>query len=166
MGWSYGSELTNLTLTHNKVFAAASASSGGANNPGEYWLSGEPFQHYIEGTMGGSPYGEYDKRFDELSTVRQAHRVSAPLLIEAAAQEMLHSLEFYSALRGLGKPVELVIYPDEGHIYSQPKHRLASMERNLDWFSYWLLGRTDPDPLKHEQYARWAAMKAKLAKGE
>jgi len=166
MGWSYGSELTNLTLTHNKVFAAASASSGGANNPGEYWLSGEPFQHYIEGTMGGSPYGEYDKRFDDLSTVRQAHRVSAPLLIEAAAQEMLHSLEFYTALRRLGKPVELVIYPDEGHIYSQPRHRLASMERNLDWFSFWLLGRTDPDPGKHDQYARWTAMKAKLATGE
>ena len=166
MGWSYGSELTNLTLTHNKVFAAASASSGGANNPGEYWLSGQPFQHYIEGTMGGSPYGEYDKRFDDLSTVRQAHRVSAPLLIESAAQEMLHSLEFYTALRRLDKPVELIIYPDEGHIYSQPKHRLASMERNLDWFSYWLLGRTDPDPGKREQYARWTAMKAKLAKGE
>jgi dipeptidyl aminopeptidase/acylaminoacyl peptidase len=166
MGWSYGSELTNLTLTHNKVFAAASASSGGANNPGEYWLSGEPFQHYIEGTMGGSPYGEYDKRFDDLSTVRQAHRVSAPLLIEAAAQEMLHSLEFYTALRRLGKPVELVIYPDEGHIYSQPKHRLASMERNLDWFSYWLLGRTDPDAGKREQYGRWAAMKAEMAKGK
>ena len=166
MGWSYGSELTNLTLTHNKVFAAASASSGGANNPGEYWLSGQPFQHYIEGTMGGSPYGEYDKRFDDLSTVRQAHRVSAPLLIESAAQEMLHSLEFYTALRRLDKPVELIIYPDEGHIYSQPKHRLASMERNLDWFSFWLLGRTDPDPGKREQYARWTAMKAKLAKGE
>lgn len=166
MGWSYGSELTNLTLTHNKVFAAASASSGGANNPGEYWLSGQPFQHYIEGTMGGSPYGEYDKRFDDLSTVRQAHRVSAPLLIESAAQEMLHSLEFYTALRRLDKPVELIIYPDEGHIYSQPKHRLASMERNLDWFSFWLLGRTDPDPGKREQYGRWAGMKAKLAKGE
>jgi len=166
MGWSYGSELTNLTLTHNKVFAAASASSGGANNPGEYWLSGVPFQHYIEGTMGGSPYGEYDKRFDDLSTVRQAHRVSAPLLIEAAAQEMLHSLELYTALRRLDKPVELIVYPDEGHIYSQPKHRLASMERNLDWFSYWLLGRTDPDPGKREQYGRWAAVKAKLAKGE
>jgi dipeptidyl aminopeptidase/acylaminoacyl peptidase len=166
MGWSYGSELTNLTLTHNKVFAAASASSGGANNRGEYWLSGQPFQHYIEGTMGGSPYGEYDKRFDDLSTVLQAHQLSAPLLIEAAAQEMLHSLEFYTALRRLGKPVELIIYPDEGHIYSQPKHRLASMERNLDWFSFWLLGRTDPDPGKREQYGRWAAMKAKLANGE
>lgn len=166
MGWSYGSELTNLTLTHNKLFAAASASSGGANNPGEYWLSGEPMRHYIEGTMGGSPYGEYDKRFDGLSTVRQAHRVSAPLLIEAAAQEALYSLEFYTALRRLGKPVELVIYPDEGHIYSQPKHRLASMQRNLDWFAFWLLGRVDPDVAKREQYARWEAMKGKLARGE
>jgi acetyl esterase/lipase len=92
--------------------------------------------------------------------------VSAPLLIEAAAQEALYSLEFYTALRRLGKPVELVIYPDEGHIYSQPKHRLASMQRNLDWFAFWLLGRVDPDVAKREQYARWEAMKGKLARGE
>ena len=138
----------------------------GPTTPGSTGSPASPSSTTSKGTMGGSPYSEYDKRFDDLSTVRQAHRVSAPLLIEAAAQEMLHSLEFYTALRRLAKPVELVIYPDEGHIYSQPKHRLASMERNLDWFSYWLLGRTDPDPGKHDQYARWTAMKAKLATGE
>jgi dipeptidyl aminopeptidase/acylaminoacyl peptidase len=158
MGWSYGSELTNETLTHSKLFAAASASSGGAYNQGEYWLSGEPFQHYLEGVMGGSPYGGYNKGFDDLSTAAQARHVSAPLLIESSPQEMLLSLEFYTALRRGGKPVELVIYPDEGHIYEQPKHRLASMQRNLDWFLYWLQGREDSQPEKQEQYRRWKAM--------
>jgi len=160
MGWSYGSELTNLAITHTKLFTAASASSGGANNRGEYWLSGAPFQHYIEGTMGGSPYGDYDKRFDDLSSALHANRASSPLLIETPTEEMLFSLEFYSALRRLGKPVELVVYPDEGHIYSQPKHRLASMERNLDWFSFWLQGKEDRDPGKQDQYQRWRTMSA------
>jgi len=162
MGWSYGSELTNLTLTHSKTFAAASAGSGGANNPGDYWLFNGPFKAYIEGTMGGSPYSKYDTRFDDLSTVKQAERVSTPLLIESSPSEMLGSLEFYTKLRRLGKPVQMVIYPDEGHIYSQPLHRIASMQRNVDWFRFWLQSYEDPSPEKHEQYEQWKVLKASV----
>ncbi len=164
MGWSYGSELTNLAITHSATFAAASAGSGGANNPGEYWLFGGPFKHYIEGTMGGSPYGNYDKRFDDLSTVKQAERVTTPLLIESSPSEMLGSLEFYTKLKRLGKPVQMVIYPDEGHIYSQPDHRIASMQRNLDWFRFWLQDYRDPAPEKQEQYSQWQALKQNSTK--
>src|SRR5580704_196873 len=165
MGWSYGSELTNLEITHSNLFAAASAGSGGANNPGEYWLGGGPFDHYIEGTMGGSPYRKYDKRFDDLSTVLQAEHTSAPLLIESSPSEMLWSLEFYTKLKRIGKPVQLVIYPDEGHIYSQPVHRIASMQRNLDWFRFWLQSYEDGQPEKQEQYRLWRSL-AESAKHE
>src|SRR5579862_2636079 len=164
MGWSYGSELTNLTITHSHTFAAASAGSGGSNNPGEYWLFGGPFQHYIEGTMGGSPYGNYDKRFDDLAPVHLAEGVTTPLLIESNPSEMLGSLEFYTKLKRLGKPVQMVIYPDEGHIYSQPVHRIASMQRNLDWFRFWLQGYEDPAADKHEQYSQWQALKEESKK--
>jgi len=163
MGWSYGSELTNLAMTRTKLFAAASASGGGAYNPGEYWLLGQPFQYYMEGIMGGSPYGKYDHKYDELSTAAHAERVTSPLLIEAPISEMLFSLEFYTALRRLGKPVEFVVYPDEGHIYQQPKHRLASMQRNLDWFNFWLQQKENPDPDKKEQYARWRELADKIS---
>ncbi len=162
MGWSYGSELTNLEITHSHTFAAASAGSGGSNNPGEYWLFGGPFRHYIEGTMAGSPYGNYDKRFDDLSTVKRAEDVTTPLLIETNTSEMLGSLEFYTKLKRLGKPVQMVIYPDEGHIYSQPQHRIASMQRNLDWFRFWLQGYEDPAPEKREQYSQWGSLKEDL----
>jgi len=164
MGWSYGSELTNLAITHSHTFAAASAGSGGANNPGEYWLFGGPFKHYIEGTMGGSPYGNYDKRFDDLSTVKQAERVTTPLLIESSPGEMLGSLEFYTKLKRLDKPVQMVIYPDEGHIYSQPVHRIASMQRNLDWFRFWLQSYEDPAPDKREQYSQWEMLREDMTK--
>jgi dipeptidyl aminopeptidase/acylaminoacyl peptidase len=160
MGWSYGSELTNLEITHSNLFRAASAGSGGANNPGDYWLGGGPFEHYMEGTMGGSPYGKYDKRFDDLSPVLRAEHASTALLIESSPSEMLWSLEFYTKLKRMGKPVELVIYPDEGHIYSQPVHRLASMQRNLDWFRFWLQSYEDPQPEKQEQYRLWRSLDA------
>ena len=160
MGWSYGSELTNLEITHSNLFSAASAGSGGANNPGEYWLGGGPFEHYIEGAMGGSPYGKYDRGFDDLSPVLWAEHSSTPLLIESSPSEMLWSLEFYTKLKRMGKPVELVIYPDEGHIYSQPVHRLASMQRNRDWFRFWLQSYEDPQPGKQEQYRVWRSLEA------
>jgi hypothetical protein len=36
------------------------------------------------------------------------------------------------------------------------------MERNLDWFNFWLRGREDESPAKHEQYARWRAMQTTI----
>ena len=36
-------------------------------------------------------------------------------------------------------PTTFVLYPDEAHVLVQPRHRLASMCRNLEWFSRWLL---------------------------
>jgi dipeptidyl aminopeptidase/acylaminoacyl peptidase len=163
MGWSYGSELTNLAMTRTKLFAAASASGGGAYNSGEYWLLGQSFQYYLEGIMGGSPYGEYDHKYDALSTAAHADQVTSPLLIEAPISEMLFSIEFYTALRRRNKPVEFVVYPDEGHIYQQPKHRLASMQRNLDWFNFWLQRKENPDLDKREQYVRWRELANKIS---
>jgi dipeptidyl aminopeptidase/acylaminoacyl peptidase len=163
MGWSYGSELTNLAMTRTKLFAAASASGGGAYNSGEYWLLGQSFQYYLEGIMGGSPYGKYDHKYDELSTAAHADQVTSPLLIEAPISEMLFSIEFYTALRRRNKPVEFVVYPDEGHIYEQPKHRLASMQRNLDWFNFWLQQKENPDQDKKEQYVRWRELADKVS---
>jgi len=49
----------------------------------------------------------------------------------------------------------LVIYPKTGHNISSPVLQLESMERNLDWFDYWMLGKKDPSAGKQEQYARW-----------
>ena len=158
LGWSYGSELTNLMLTHRKVFAAGSSSSGAAYNSGEYWITGDPFRHYLDGVMGGTAYGKHDPRYDELSTAGHVGDLSVPLLIQTPVQEMLWSLEFYTAAKTQGKPVEMVVYPDEGHIYSQPKHRLASMQVNLDWFQFWLQGYEDAKPEKQDQYQRWKAL--------
>jgi acetyl esterase/lipase len=75
----------------------------------------------------------------------------------------VQSLEFYMALRRLKKPVEEYIYPGAPHVFDLPSHRLASMERNLDWFRFWLQGYRDPDPAKREQYRRWAALQATVA---
>jgi len=60
----------------------------------------------------------------------------------------------------LGKPVEPVIYLGASHVFSLPSQRKVSMERNLDWFRFWLQGYEDPAPQKRAQYERWRAMRA------
>jgi hypothetical protein len=52
-------------------------------------------------------------------------------------------------------------FPNEPHIKTQPRHKLAVYQRNLDWFRFWLLGAVDPDPAKAEQYRRWRAFAGK-----
>jgi dipeptidyl aminopeptidase/acylaminoacyl peptidase len=41
----------------------------------------------------------------------------------------LSKLQFYTTLKALHKPVELVLYADEGHIKNQPRHRYEIYER-------------------------------------
>jgi hypothetical protein len=38
---------------------------------------------------------------------------------------------------------------------SRPAQELESMERNLDWFDYWMFGKKDPSAAKQGQYERW-----------
>ncbi len=48
--------------------------------------------------------------------------------------------------------------------FTEPAHRLASMQRNLDWYSFWLLGREHTDPAMRDQNARWRAMRDALTR--
>lgn len=160
MGWSYGSYLTEYAVTHSDLFEVASAGEGGLNNPGQYWLLGSAsMRHYLEGLFGGPPYGGTLKNYEELSPALNAERVRVPLLREYGSEVSFQSLEFYTALRRHNKPVEQIFYNNEAHVFAQPRHRVSSMRRNLDWFSYWLQGREDADPAKRAQYERWAKMK-------
>ena len=43
--------------------------------------------------------------------------------------------ELYHALRRLGRTVEMVVYPRNGHDLHEPKFRLDAMRRNSAWFA-------------------------------
>ena len=162
-GWSYGGFLAEFAISHSNTFRVASVGNNGDYNPGSYWLIGwRGYRKFMETTLGGPPYGPTLGNWAMFSPAQNADQVRVPVLMEASAEEAPAGLEMYSALRCYEVPVDFVIYPDEGHVFTQPVHRLASMQRNLDWFSFWLQGREDPDPLKREQYARWRSMRDRL----
>jgi dipeptidyl aminopeptidase/acylaminoacyl peptidase len=48
------------------------------------------------------------------------------------------SFEYWHALKTLGVPVQLVVYPNEGHHFADPKHVSDMQQRSLDWFAKYL----------------------------
>ncbi len=49
------------------------------------------------------------------------------------------SYEFWHALKTLGVPTELVIYPHEGHHFANPAHSRDVIERSVEWFNQYLV---------------------------
>jgi dipeptidyl aminopeptidase/acylaminoacyl peptidase len=159
-GLSNGAEITNFTMTHSDLFQAAVATTASARDPLFYYLADSTW-HSIFATwgLGGLPEGVAASRWQELSPALNAERVTAPLLFQPAASEFIFGMQFYTRLKELGRPVEMIIYPGEGHVKHQPKHRLIIYQRNVDWMRFWLQGYEDPDPAKREQYERWRKLR-------
>ncbi|MEJ0038994.1 MAG: prolyl oligopeptidase family serine peptidase [Gammaproteobacteria bacterium] len=161
-GWSHGAFIVEFLLAHSqKHFKAAALGEGGDYNPGEYWISGMTHWPQIFQNMYGGPLSpKTAASYFEFAPVFQAERFDAPLLMEYSGREGFFGFEMYIPLRVLGKPVELVTYDDEPHIFVSPRARLASMARKIDWFNYWMLDTEDPGTLKQEQYSRWHQLRA------
>jgi dipeptidyl aminopeptidase/acylaminoacyl peptidase len=158
-GLSDGSATVAFALINSHVFAAAAMSTC-CMEPlttmvvgGIAWADQLRSMGYPGATADGHAF------WREMSLVENAARIDTPLLMQLSDNEFRLALEAYSALREQGKPVEMYVYPGEFHTKDQPIHRLAIYERNLDWFSFWLQHREDPDPSKRSQYARWEALR-------
>jgi len=159
-GHSWGGFWVEFALTHSHLLRVAQIINGGTSTePGTYWITGaQRNSAWQEQVMGGPPWGASLKNYLQFSATLNADKVTAPLLIQADGFEAPFELEMYSALRRNEKPVEFMIYPNDGHTFTSPEHRFHSMEMNLDWFEFWLSGREDPSPDKVEQYVRWREM--------
>jgi hypothetical protein len=45
------------------------------------------------------------------------------------------------------------------HNPQNPRQIIAIQDGVIDWFSFWLTGREDPDPNKRIQYERWRRLR-------
>jgi hypothetical protein len=122
-----------------------------------------------EAMYGGGPYGKTLDNWLKYSVSFNLDKFHTPLLMEmmgygtpyksvAAPPESLSlKEEVFTGLNRLGDPVEMYYYPNEGHTPDHPQARLASLQRNVDWYRFWLQGYVRPgDP---EKFARWSQMK-------
>ncbi len=160
-GLSAGVGDVSYALINSDLFAAAITSSI-EWAPSVIYLSGfagESIKDYRK-AIGAGRYGTSDGiLWEHLSLGLNATRVSTPLLVNSSDHEHIRALEEVTALIESGKPVEMVVHPDEYHIKWHPLHRLAIYERNLDWLNFWLKGLEDSDSRKRDQFRRWRRLR-------
>lgn len=157
-GLSDGAVTVQFALLHSRMFAAAAASSCCLDRDAMVWPTAAMADLYR--AAGYPPLRSPAPAFAKGYFVSaSAGRIDTPLLIQASDREYLGGLYAVTALREAGKPVDLYVYPDEYHLKWQPAHRLATYERSLQWFDFWLRDREDSAPIDSAQYERWSAWK-------
>ena len=138
-GGSYGGFMSCWAITQTNRFAAAIPFAVVSN-----WVSfhsttniGE-FDHLF---LQAEPYdaaGEYTRR----SPVYHAGRCRTPTLIIHGEDDLCTPLpqafEFYNALVTAGCDTELVVYPREGHGWTERDHLVDSWNRMRDWLARYL----------------------------
>ena len=79
------------------------------------------------------------RRHSPLSHVAAAR---TPILIQHGEADprvpIAQSLTFKRALDALEVPVEMSVYPREGHLLREPRHVKHALDANLAWFARWV----------------------------
>jgi dipeptidyl aminopeptidase/acylaminoacyl peptidase len=110
-------------------FQAAAAGEGGLYNPEGYWLTDDSARASMRRFLGGGPYGRSLDHRKEVSPVLSADRLRIPLLMEYS-DAILSGLKMHQAIAEQGGQAELVLHPDEAHVFLQPRNRFNSMARH------------------------------------
>jgi dipeptidyl aminopeptidase/acylaminoacyl peptidase len=138
-GGSYGGFMTMWAVTQTNRFKAAVAAAGVSD-----WLSyyGENgIDAWLLPYFGASVYddpGVY-ARSSPITYIKNVHTPTFEYVgerdIECPAPQ---TQEFWHALKALGVPTEIMIYPGEGHGLRDPQHSRDALERTLAWFDKYL----------------------------
>ena len=131
--------MTMWTVTQTNRFRAAVAGAGIANWQSYYG------QNLIDQWMipffGASVYDD-PAIYEKSSPIRFIKNVKTPTLVIAGERDAecpaSQSYEFWHALKTLGVPTKLIIYPGEGHLFIEPKHQADRMEQTVAWFDKYL----------------------------
>lgn len=160
-GHSHGAWLGPMTATRARRFKAGSFAEGWSNQLVLYELQSGLLNRDVHEAANGELSVDADpRRYLELSPDLHFEGMRTALLLEAGAEETaLHMLGMAKAARRIGIPQELVLYPLTGHTMTAPRLLKESMDRNLDWFQFWLLGDEDYRAEKTDQYRRWRKMR-------
>ena len=141
MGLSYGGFLTQWLVGVTNRFAAA-ASENGVSNQVSTWANSYFGVHYNRRAGLADPLTDKGMRsLWQSSPLRNAAQVTTPLLMLQAGEDRIcpaaDNEQLFTALKVLGREVELILYPDEHHEMKnsgRPDRRIDRMERILAWF--------------------------------
>ena len=138
-GWSYGGMSTNYLIASTTRFKAATSGASISNI-----LAGYGTDEYIRDYENelGSPWKNPDAWMKISYPFYHADRITTPTLFLCGQNDfnvpLLNSEQMYQALRTLGVPTELIIYPGQFHGLTTPSYLLDRYQRYLAWYAKWL----------------------------
>jgi len=138
-GWSYGGFMTMFAVTQTQRFKAAVAGAGISN-----WLSyyGEnSIDQWMIPYFGASVYDD-PAVYAKSSAITFIKQVRTPTMVVVGDRDgecpAPQSFEFWHALHALHIPSRLIVYPNEGHGFSDPAHSGDVLERAVMWFDFYM----------------------------
>ncbi|MDR1091506.1 MAG: prolyl oligopeptidase family serine peptidase, partial [Prevotella sp.] len=141
IGASYGGFMTMYLQTQTDLFAAA-VSHAGISSITSYWGEGYWGYTYSSGASANSyPWNNRDLYINQ-SPLFSADKIHTPLLLLHGTDDtnvpIGESIQMYTALKILGRPVEFIQVKGENHGIANYKRRIEWNHSIYAWFAKWL----------------------------
>jgi len=152
-GWSYGGILTDYTIASTDRFKAASSGAGMGNLLGFYGIDQYILQYQDE---LGAPWKSLDLYVKLSYPFLHADRIKTPTLFMGGDKDFNVPVEggeqMYQALRAVGTPAELIVYPGQFHGFTRPSFIKERYEAWFGWYDKYVRGIA-PKPVEKKKDA-------------
>ena len=154
-GHSYSGGGSAYIATRSRMFAAVAHGAAPINLVSEFnqlfvgnGQNNHQYDIYGQGRYATDPYSDFQLYWDQ-SPISGVTEMDTPVLYlhgeEDPTVNWEQGLEWFNALRFLGKPVIWLSYPDEGHGLAKLQNRIDFQYRLGDFFDHHLKGAPAPE---------------------
>jgi dipeptidyl aminopeptidase/acylaminoacyl peptidase len=143
LGWSAGGHWSNWILVSTDRFKALSSGAGTSN-----WISmyaQSDVQRNRQFYLGDKlPYDDFDAYWNQ-SPLKYIKKAKTPTMIHVVEGDPRvpspQSIELHMALKQLGVPTELFMYPGNTHGITDPRNQLVKAVSEMAWMDYYVRGK-------------------------
>ncbi|MFZ0332626.1 MAG: S9 family peptidase [Candidatus Acidiferrales bacterium] len=153
-GWSYGCILTDYMIASDPRLKAATCGAGTGFTVALYGVDEYIIQYDYE--IGPPWVAKSWETYQKISyPFLHADRIKTPTIYFSGDKDanvpMIGNMQMYQALRSLGVPTELIIYPNEFHGIQRPSFQRDRYTRYLAWYAKYLKGENPSAPAVTEK---------------
>ena len=143
LGWSAGGHWSNWILVQTNRFKAISTGAGTSN-----WISmyaQSDVQRNRQFYLGNKlPYDDFDAYWNQ-SPLKYIKNAKTPTMIHVVEGDPRvpspQSVELHMALKQLGVPTELFMYPGSSHGIPDPRNQLVKAVSEMAWMDFYVRGK-------------------------
>jgi len=141
IGGSYGGFMAMWVNTQTNRFKALVSGAGLSNWISYYGTNG--IDQWMIPFFGKSMYDDPDAYW-AVSAIRTIKQAKTPTFLYVGERDIevppTQSIEYWHALKEMGVPTSLVIYPGEGHRLRDPANAADMRKRTVAWFDTYVKG--------------------------